>query len=45
VSGGLLGAGPGQSIYKQGHLPAPHTDFILAVIGEEWGWSARSVCC
>ncbi len=37
MSGGLLGAGPGQSIYKQGHLPAPHTDFILAVIGEEWG--------
>lgn len=35
--GGLLGAGPGKSVYKLGQLPAPHTDFILAVIGEEWG--------
>jgi len=35
--GGLLGVGPGNSVYKQGYLPAPHTDFILAVTGEEWG--------
>jgi len=35
--GGLFGSGPGASLFKQGHLPAPHTDFILAVIGEEWG--------
>lgn len=35
--GGLLGAGPGGGLFKQGHLPAPHTDFILAVTGEEWG--------
>lgn len=35
--GGLTGAGPGGSLFKQGHLPAPHTDFILAVIGEEIG--------
>lgn len=35
--GGLTGAGPGGSLFKQGHLPAPHTDFILAVIGEETG--------
>lgn len=35
--GGLFGAGPGGSLYKQGHLPAPHTDFIVAIIGEEWG--------
>ena len=37
MRGGILGTGPGGSLYKQGHLPAPHTDFILAVIGEEWG--------
>jgi cell division protein FtsW len=37
VRGGLFGTGPGGSLYKQGHLPAPHTDFIVAVIGEEWG--------
>lgn len=35
--GGLTGTGPGSSLFKQGHLPAPHTDFILAVIGEEVG--------
>jgi cell division protein FtsW len=37
VRGGLFGTGPGGSLYKQGHLPEPHTDFIVAVIGEEWG--------
>jgi cell division protein FtsW len=36
-NGGLLGYGPGNSPSKHGFLPAPHTDFILAVIGEEWG--------
>jgi len=41
--GGLLGAGPGASIYKQGHLPEAHTDFILAVIGEEWGLAGMLV--
>jgi cell division protein FtsW len=35
-SGGLLGRGFGNSIQKN-WLPAPHTDSILAVIGEEWG--------
>lgn len=37
MRGGLGGVGLGASLYKMGHLPAPHTDFIYAVIGEEWG--------
>jgi cell division protein FtsW len=36
-SGGLLGKGPGQSVQKIFYLPEAHTDFILAVIGEELG--------
>jgi cell division protein FtsW len=36
-SGGLLGSGPGQSVQKIFYLPEAHTDFILAVIGEELG--------
>ncbi len=35
--GGLTGVGLGGSLYKNGHLPAPHTDFIFAVIAEETG--------
>src|SRR5207302_1581929 len=35
-SGGLFGKGLGNSVQKY-VLPAPHTDSILAVIGEEWG--------
>jgi cell division protein FtsW len=35
--GGLTGVGLGKSIQKLGYLPEPHTDFILAVIGEETG--------
>ena len=41
-SGGLFGAGPGQSVQKIFYLPEAPTDFILAVIGEELG--AVGVC-
>lgn len=36
-NGGLTGAGLGQGKQKFGNLPAPHTDSIFAVIGEELG--------
>src|SRR3712207_3520958 len=36
-SGGVFGLGPGQSVQKIYYLPEAHTDFILAVIGEELG--------
>jgi cell division protein FtsW len=37
VNGGWLGRGLGQSEQKIRSLPAPHTDSIFAVIGEELG--------
>jgi cell division protein FtsW len=36
-SGGVLGAGIGNSYQKLFYLPEPHTDFILSVVGEELG--------
>jgi len=36
-NGGLTGVGLGQGKQKFGNLPAPHTDSIFAVIGEELG--------
>ncbi len=36
-SGQIWGAGIGQGMQKLFYLPEPHTDFILAVIGEELG--------
>jgi len=38
-NGGLFGRGLGSGSQNAlGHLPAKHTDFIFAVIGEEWGF-------
>ncbi|AAZ55147.1 cell division protein FtsW [Thermobifida fusca YX] len=36
-TGGLLGVGIGASREKWGHLPHPESDFIFAIIGEEFG--------
>jgi cell division protein FtsW len=35
--GGIAGLGLGASKLKYLYLPAPSTDFIFAIIGEEWG--------
>ncbi len=37
-NGGLLGMGLGNSVEKRLFLPAPHTDFVFAIIGEELGF-------
>ena len=37
-TGGLFGAGLGQSHQRLGYLPEPHTDFIFAILGEEVGF-------
>lgn len=37
-SGGLFGRGFGRGHQRFGFLPEPHNDFILAMIGEEWGF-------
>ena len=37
-SGGITGKKLGNSKIKTGYLPAAHTDYILAIIGEEYGF-------
>lgn len=37
ILGGVSGVGLGQSIQKHFYLPEAHTDFILAIVGEELG--------
>jgi len=37
VSGGVFGKGPGNSDQRN-FLPHPYSDFIYAIILEEWGW-------
>lgn len=41
--GGLIGVGPGQGQQKLYFLPEPHTDFIFAILGEEWGLLGASL--
>jgi cell division protein FtsW len=36
-SGGISGVGIGEGRQKFGFLPEAHNDFIIAMIGEEWG--------
>ena len=36
--GELIGKGIGSSRLKNGHLPAAHTDFVFAILGEEYGF-------
>lgn len=36
--GGLTGEGIGNSIQKLGYLPEAHTDFVMAILGEELGF-------
>ncbi|WP_321330105.1 putative peptidoglycan glycosyltransferase FtsW [uncultured Ilyobacter sp.] len=38
-SGGIFGKGYANGVQKYSYLPEIHTDFILASLGEEWGFA------
>jgi cell division protein FtsW len=42
-NGGLSGRGLGYGVQKLGYLPDPHTDFIYAVVAEEFGLIGASI--
>jgi cell division protein FtsW len=42
-SGGIVGKGLGNGKQKYSYLPEIHTDFILASIGEEWGFIGLAI--
>ena len=42
-NGGILGKGLGRGTQKYSYLPEMHTDFILASVGEEWGFVGTSL--
>lgn len=42
-NGGFIGKGLGNGTQKYSYLPEIHTDFIMASVGEEWGFVGVSV--
>ena len=43
INGGLLGVGYMESMQKKYYLPEAHTDFIFAIVGEEFGYFASTL--